>query len=69
MFRDIVYSFPTIFGIGRKLPMLETLDYILIMLAGLCAFALIVLLSLGKPPRNPEVTPRKTKRGLRNSNA
>ena len=41
--------------------MLETIDYVLIVLAGLCAFALIVILSLGRPPRNPEVSPKKNR--------
>jgi hypothetical protein len=41
--------------------MLETIDYVLIVLAGFCAFALIVILSLGRPPRNHEVTPKKNR--------
>jgi hypothetical protein len=46
-------------------PMLEIFDYVLLILVGLYAFTVIVILSLGKPPRNPVITPKKTKRGNR----
>jgi len=46
-------------------PMLEIFDYVLLILVGLCAFTVIVILSLGKPPRNPVITPKKTKHGNR----